>query len=467
MPTKETNAQLDRLMREAGFTSHKSLARAVLEESRLVNGPFRRCDHTDVARWISGMTPRGAKPMIIAAAFGRKLGRKVTLAEIGMASSAVILSPDLGLAYPDTVEVATDNITGLWHADLNQASQISQAHVDASAWTEASLRWLIAHGSQSNTVVTPAPRIGASDVERFKETIRMFAQLDDRFGGGHCRSALIQYLATDGERLLRGRFTDTVGESLFSAISEATLLAAWMSYDSAPSSGIAQRYFIQALALANAGENRLLGASILDAMSHQATFVGRYQDAANLAQAARTGTISVATPTQTAHFYSMEARAHARIGNAKACDSALTQATKLFDQRNIDNDPEWIRYFDEAELSAEIGHCFRDLGRPIDAVQHAAQCLALLDAASSPRSKFFAYMVLADAYLSAGEIDPACASLTKALKLGEQLRSARCVSYVREFRGLLASASSDAVSSDLEESAREYRLWRLSSDRKS
>jgi hypothetical protein len=152
------------------------------------------------------------------------------------------------------------------------------------------------------------------------------------------------------------------------------------------------------------------------------------------------------------------------------CDlgaAALAQATKLFDQRNVDDDPEWIRYFDEAELSAEIGHCFRDLRRPIDAVQHAAQCLALLDATSSPRSKFFAYMVLADAHLSASEIDPACASLIKALKLGEQLRSARCVSYVREFRGLLASASPDSVSSDLEESARMYRLWRPSSNRKS
>ena len=40
----------------------------------------------------------------------------------------------------------------------------------------------------------------------------------------------------------------------------ATLLAAWMSYDSAPASALAQGYFIQALALAQAGNDRLLGA---------------------------------------------------------------------------------------------------------------------------------------------------------------------------------------------------------------
>ena len=74
------------------------------------------------------------------------------------------------------------------------------------------------------------------------------------------------------------------------SVAEATLLAAWMSYDSAPRSALAQRYFIQALALAQAGGDRLLGASILDAMSHQATYTGRFGEAASLARAARTGT---------------------------------------------------------------------------------------------------------------------------------------------------------------------------------
>jgi hypothetical protein len=43
-----------------------------------------------------------------------------------------------------------------------------------------------------------------------------------------------------------------------------------MTYDSTPHSPQAQRYFIQALGLAQQGGDRLLGAAILDAMSHQA-----------------------------------------------------------------------------------------------------------------------------------------------------------------------------------------------------
>ena len=112
-----------------------------------------------------------------------------------------------------------------------------------------------------------------------------------------------------------------------------------MTYDSTPSAGLAQRYFIQALALAQAAGDRLLGATILDAMSHQATYIGRFAEAANLARAARSGTRGLATPTLTAHFHTMEARALARLGDARACDSALAEAVREFERRNPDDDP--------------------------------------------------------------------------------------------------------------------------------
>jgi hypothetical protein len=202
-----------------------------------------------------------------------------------------------------------------------------------------------------------------SDVQRFRATVDVFTKLDDRFGGGHARQALIQYLRTDADRMLSGRYSDAIGRELFAAVGEATLLAAWMTYDSAPASALAQGYFVQALALAQAGDDRLLGASILDAMSHQATFTGRFTEAASLARAARAGTREIATPTLTAHFHTMEARALARLGDAKACGHALSEATQEFERANPENQPEWIRYFNEPELSAEVGHCMRDLGR--------------------------------------------------------------------------------------------------------
>jgi transcriptional regulator with XRE-family HTH domain len=386
-------------------------------------------------------------------------------------------TPEVGLHYPDTPMEAAGNLVMLWQSDLSDATilrdrgepgasrralLLAGTALAASAWNDAALRWLVGTNRQHDVEPASGVRIGMADVERFRSTVQMFAQLDDRFGGGHAREALIQYLRTDAERLLRGRYTGNVGRALFSATAEATLLAAWMSYDSRPNSSLAQRYFIQALSLAQAGNDRLLGASVLDAMSHQATYTGRFAEAANLAQAAAAGTRGVATATLTSHFHAMEARALARLGDAKGCDRALALATQEFERRKPDKDPAWIQYFDESELCAELGHCLRDLGRATDAAQYASRSLVAVDTAFM-RSDFFVTMVLADAHLAVGELEQACGVALKALKEGDQIRSARCVNYLREFRERLALSGNSSQAAEFREEAANSRLWRIAS----
>jgi hypothetical protein len=196
-------------------------------------------------------------------------------------------------------------------------------------------------------------------------------------------------------------------------------------------------------------------------MSHQATFMGRFGEAASLARAAKTGTQGVATPTLTAHFHTMEARALAKMGDAKSCDRALAEAVREFERRRPDNDPEWIRYFDESELSAEFGHCLRDLGRATDAARYASQSVAAVDDVTFLRSDFFATVVLADAHADAGQIEQACGVALQALTAGEQIRSARCVNYLREFEQRLAAAGHSRAIVEFYEQAADSRLWRI------
>ena len=316
-------------------------------------------------------------------------------------------------------------------------------------------------GCQPGNGKADGARIGLADIERFRATVDLFVHLDNRFGGGHARTALVQYLSTDAGRLLRGRYSETTGQALYSSVAEATLLAAWMSYDSMPASALAQRYFIQALALAQAGDDRLLGASILDAMSHQATYMGRFGEAANLARAAKTGTQGIATPTLVSHFHAMEARALARMGDGKGCDHALAEAVREFERRTPENDPAWIRYFDEFELSAEFGHCLRDLGRATEAARYASRGVMAVDEMTLGRSDFFAMVVLADAHVAAGEIEQACGVALKALTAGEQIRSARCVNYLREFSQRLSTVGDTPATRDFYGQAAESRLWRI------
>jgi hypothetical protein len=131
-----------------------------------------------------------------------------------------------------------------------------------------------------------------------------------------------------------------------------------------------------------------------------------------------------------------------------------------FERGNPQNDPPWFQYFNESELSAELGHCMRDLGRAGDAVQHAGNALG--GTGEFVRSDFFVSLVLADAHLAAGDTEQACTVVLHALTAGDQIRSARCVSYLREFIGHLPPAGGRGLA-DFREQAAESRLWRIAS----
>ncbi|MGW7082247.1 hypothetical protein ACWGH2_01945 [Streptomyces sp. NPDC054871] len=452
----DRNARLAALMQEAGF-SHKSLARAVVAAAAACSGEVITCDHTYVSRWLKGSIPRGNMPQFIAEAMGPRLGRRLTIDDVGMGDAAVsAVQPDLGLDYPEHPEATAKTVADLWRADLGEAERLVRANPESAAWNTAALRWLVAPPDGELTR-TGNRAIGALDVEMVRSTADAFSMLDQKFGGGHARRALIQYLHTDVRPMLDGKHSDAVGKQLHSAVAEALLLAGWMSYDSGLH-GIAQRYFIQALRMAQAAGDRLLGGSILSAMSHQATFTERYQDAASLARAAYMGPAASLGPTMAAQFRAMEARALARLGDERGCDLALVEAERKLSQRTADSDPPYIAYFDEVELAAEIGHCFRDLRRSVEATERGAG--SIFGDGMNNRSDFFATMVQAEAYINQGEIGRGFEIALRALRLGDGLKSARCLQYVLEFQGRVTDAMRRAPESrDFAEQARGFRLW--------
>jgi hypothetical protein len=124
-------------------------------------------------------------------------------------------------------------------------------------------------------------------VERFRAEIGRFAAADNHRGGERDREALIRYLIANVRRLARGNYNTQVGQALFSAIAEAILFLAWLTFDVAPESALTQKYFIYARLCAHRADNRLLEAAVLAAMSQQAQYVGVADVAVELAAAAR------------------------------------------------------------------------------------------------------------------------------------------------------------------------------------
>lgn len=289
---------------------------------------------------------------------------------------------------------------------------------------------------QRQTERGPGLRVGSGDVAALRSVGELFRTLDHTYGGGHARQALVRYLEHEAEPMLRGSYGEATGRRLFAAVADLTRLAGWTSFDIA-AHGLAQRYFVQALRLAQAAGDRGYGAYVLITMSRQAVYLGHGREAVQLARVAQQGIGSAAPPLVQALLHSVEARGHGILGEARACTAALTRAEHALEiARPGDEAPTWARPFDEAQLAHELGHCHRDLQQYRAAAQHAERSLQLR-APAYARSRLFCRVVLASARLGLGELEQACQLGAEAAQQASEMRSVRAAEYVRAFERAL------------------------------
>ncbi|EST34976.1 hypothetical protein N566_17935 [Streptomycetaceae bacterium MP113-05] len=278
----------------------------------------------------------------------------------------------------------------------------------------------------------PGRRVTGGDVAALHSVCDLFRTLDHAYGGGHARQGLVRYLEHEAEPLLRGVYGEQTGRRLFSAVAGLTRLAGWTSYDVA-AHGLAQRYFVQALRLSQVAGDRAYGSYVLATMSRQAVYLGHGREAVQLARVAQQGVGAAATPAVQALLHAAEARGHGVLGEVRACTTSLARAERALDAtRPGDEVPSWARFFGEAQLADDFGHCHRDLRQYRAAAQHAERALRLRGAGYA-RSRLFCRVVLATARLGLGEVEHACALGAEAAQQASEMRSARAFEYVREF----------------------------------
>ncbi|MGH3927989.1 MAG: helix-turn-helix domain-containing protein, partial [Pseudonocardiaceae bacterium] len=211
----------------------------------------------------------------------------------------------------------------------------------------------------------PPPRsitraLGITDVQIIREMTQTFRRLDNRFGGGHARSALTNYLASDVLPVLReGRYRDDVRRDLAAAVAELNQLAGWMAYDVGDAdSGL--RYLRHAMRLGqDSGDDALVG-EMLAGMSHQAAFLRFPALAIDLARTAKDNGKRAGVPALVSESAVMEAHGLALANDARGCLAALRESEQTFAAAEDRDRPEWLAYFDGAYLAAKFGHCFRD-----------------------------------------------------------------------------------------------------------
>ncbi|MFF9203055.1 regulator [Streptomyces sp. NPDC014986] len=460
-PAQRTpNRQLAALIAEAGF-SNAGLARRV-DQLGLEHGLDLRYDKTSVTRWLRGQQPRGTTPALIAEVFTRRLGRRLTAQDLGLDACAPVYA---GLEFAASPEEAVDIVSGLWRKDSGSHAELRKIAFTSAGLVVPSRDWLIGRADEKVARAEPPPRVPAQsrpaprlpgpaelaarrrgaaergpghrvtggDVAALRSVGELFRTLDDAYGGGHARQALVRYLEHECEPMLRGTYGEQTGRRLFAAAAELTRLAGWTSYDIA-AHGLAQRYFVQALRLAQAAGDRPYGAYVLVTMSRQAVYLGHGREAVQLARVAQQGAGGSAPPAVQALLHAAEARGHAVLGEVRACTAALVRAERALESARPPGDevPPWARFFDEAQLADEFGHCHRDLQQFRAAAQHAERSLQLR-APGYARSRLFCRVVLATARLGLGELDQACQLAAEAAAQAAEMRSVRAVEYVRDF----------------------------------
>ncbi|MYS19561.1 MULTISPECIES: regulator [unclassified Streptomyces] len=462
------NSRLAALIAEAGF-SNAGLARRV-DQLGTEHGLDLRYDKTSVTRWLRGQQPRGTTPALIAEVFTQRLGRRLSAQDLGLDACAPVYA---GLEYAATPGEAVDIVSGLWRKDTGNHTELRKIAFTPAGLVVPSRDWLIGRADDSvaspgagqapaarvpaqsrveglpaapEPAADPAPpvrgrpgrsetarqRITAGDIAAVRAVGDLFRSLDDAYGGGHARQALVRYLEHEAEPMLRGSYGEALGRRLFGSVADLTRLAGWTSYDIG-AHGLAQRYFVQALRLAQAAGDRVYGGYVLVTMSRQAVYLGHGREAVQLARVAQQGVGTGAPPVVLALLHAAEGRGHGLLGESRACAAALARSERALSvARGGDDTPGWARFFDEAQLADEFGHCHRDLQQWRAAAQHAERSLQLRSPAYA-RSRLFSRTVLACARLGLGELDVACAHGIEAAKQAADMRSLRAAEYVRDF----------------------------------
>ncbi len=434
--------------------SKGELARQVNRRARQLGANHISTDTSRVRRWLDGENPREPIPRILSELFSERFGVVVSVEDLGLRTTRPAPSAtgvDLPWTGPQTVALLSE----FSRSDLMLARRgflgSSLALSAGPSLIEPMQRWLVP--SPSSPLPRPEPdvapssarargRLSKPELDLLETTTVMFRQWDAQCGGGLRRKAVVGQLheVTD---LLQEPQPDATTKRLFKVAAELAELAGWMSYD-VGLQPTAQKYFVLALHAAKEAGDRPLGSYVLSNMSRQMIHLGRPEDALELIHLAQYGSRDCASPRVQSMLYAMEARAYANMGQPGRCKRAVRMAEDTFAEADEwdEPDPDWIRFFSEAELYAENSHSFRDLayvaGRsPTYAslaeplIRRAVELFGQ-EGGEHQRSYALNLIGMATVHLLQREAEQSTVLATEAIKAAKKVRSERVNTRIRK-----------------------------------
>ncbi|MFF5933917.1 hypothetical protein [Streptomyces sp. NPDC012508] len=478
--TGQTNTRLADLFGLAGW-SKGELARLVNRQAAAMGHPQLSTDTSRVRRWIDmGETPRDPVPRVLAALFTERLGRVVTIEDLGFVRHGRAGrrqnvrntdNPD-GLPWaPERTAAVLTEFTGM-DLMLNRRGLMGAGAVLAagSALSSAMHDWLHTDparaAAQAPRVNDPlhadpagfdryeAAPIGSEEIEALERSVEVFRAWDASRGGGLQRKAVVGQLNEVGG-MLAYRHPDHLQRRLWGVAANLAVLAGWMSHD-VGLEPTAQKYFVIAAHAAREGGDRPRAGEALSRAARQMVHLGRPDDALDLMKLAKSGSGEQVLPRTQAMLHTIEAWAQASMGKGQAMRRTLGEAEDLFvSDRSDVPPPSWMQNFDDADMHGMQALAYRTLAEhdptaAVPAQRHAKLALELRRNGHN-RSKLFDYISLASACFIADDPEQADRYARLALVSMGETSSHRTWDRLREMYRLTGQYAGYAKIEDLRE----------------
>ncbi|MFJ4616762.1 hypothetical protein [Streptomyces sp. NPDC088812] len=422
----QPNTRLADLFGLAGW-SKGELARLVNRQAAAMGHPQLATDTSRVRRWIdTGEIPRDPVPRVLAALFTERLGRVVTIEDLGLVrhgrtgkrQGGGSADPPDGVPWaPERTAAVLTEFTGM-DLMLNRRGLVGAgaALAAGSALSTAMYDWLhtdptlsadapvmdhpLAHADSAGFDRYEAAPIGTEEVDELERSVEVFRAWDAARGGGLQRKAVVGQLNEVGG-MLAYRHPPHLQRRLWGVAANLAVLAGWMSHD-VGLEPTAQKYFVIAAHAAREGGDRPRAGEALSRAARQMVHLGRPDEALDLMKLAQSGSGDEVLPRTRAMFHTVEAWAQASMGKGQAMRRTLGRAEDLFvSDRDDARTPSWMQTFKDEDLYGMQALAYRTLaefepGAAAHAQYYAEKALSLrID--GRERSKIFDHLSMASA----------------------------------------------------------------------
>ncbi|MEV7384315.1 hypothetical protein [Streptomyces lydicus] len=451
MVTRTPNQQLKDLVAESGLT-YAAVAKAVRVVAAECSTALRTNKST-VEHWIAGVTPQGDTGRYLAVALSRRLGRLLTPADLGLAPPEE--DDSIGLALEDD---PIDALLPMWRFELDRRRFLTTSAYSVAA---AALPLTYVQEIADRTAAARSGHaVGTAEVAAVRDMVRVFSEMDERHGGQHGRSALVQNLRDDVAPLCRGRFrTEELRQQMLSAASRGVHLLGWKSYD-AGQQGLAQRYYLQSYALAV--ESRVTGHDgfVMRTMAMQGLKLHRPEHCLGLAETGLNHAKGKVDAQTESLFRVVHAHTLAKAGQRTAALTEAERASALLTAAPGDEVPFWALAWGPpaASVYSRNAKVYETLGDHRTAAEHYDRAAGARPAGTYARIVALDLVAGAEMQLKRGQIEQACTTWNRALDHMDGVRSVRTRKAVTRMRSDLARFRARGVrcAAELEERAIDF-----------